>query len=369
MIIPAASTVIRSIVPVRSARRTWAARGQAGGVSQAVGRERLEVVLAHDEEGAGIGAGVAQKAVERGIAERLELEAAGEDAAEVAHRALHRVRPGQGVDEPVERAGGGADLVGRVDRQRAGLRVAAAPVLREDRRGAPRPYPSGRRAAAAGGRRRDGPGRSFHGADDEAGRDRRGKEERGEDPLGREPEEEAERWEDEPDEEPEPRHPDREVDEDLGGEARHGALPVARQSPRTMRRPATRGHGAMVRVGPVRSGRGAGRRGRGRGRGQGRMISACDAGTAGATTRSTTSCRRRERPPSTGWSGRRGHRATPRWRRSWQPCHRRACRGTGSWPTTPRCGSGTPAARASRTGWRCGTGRLDAVPDGVAMPW
>ena len=239
------------------------ARGQAGGVSQAVGRERLEVVLAHDEEGAGIGAGVAQKAVERGIAERLELEAAGEDAAEVAHRALHRVRPGQGVDEPVERAGGGADLVGRVDRQRAGLRVAAAPVLREDRPPEAlldRTHPVGEQPQPAADDETDQA--EVHGADDEAGRDRRGKEERGEDPLGREPEEEAERWEDEPDEEPEPRHPDREVDEDLGGEARHGALPVARQSPRTMRRPATRGHGAMVRVGPVRSGRGAGRRGR-----------------------------------------------------------------------------------------------------------
>ena len=50
-----------------------AGRGRSSPISpaiaQAVRRQGLELVLARDEDGAGVGAGVAQEAVERGVAE------------------------------------------------------------------------------------------------------------------------------------------------------------------------------------------------------------------------------------------------------------------------------------------------------------
>ena len=227
--------------------------------AQAVCCERLDRVLANHEDHAGIGAGVAQEAVKGSIAQALELELAGEDAAEVPHRLLDRVGPGKGANEAVERTGRRADLVGRVDRQRARLRVAGAPVLRVD--GLPQALLHGShpvREQSQTAPHHEPSEREVHRAHDETGGDGAGEEERGQDAVRRQPQQEAEGREDEPDHEPEPGHPDGEVDEDLGGEARHV---VGRSEAdgwtrsRTMRRRCQPAQDAMVRVGPVRSGR------------------------------------------------------------------------------------------------------------------
>ena len=263
MIASGAWTVICSTRPVRSARRTWSFVPISSAVRRPCVAERLDPVLADDEDRARVGTRVAQEAVERGVAQALELELAGQDPAEVAHRLLDPVGPGQRADEAVERTGRGPDLVGGVDRQGAGLRVAGAPVLGVDRPAQAlldRAHPLGQEPQAAPDH--EAREREVDGADDEAGAQRAGKEERREDPLRWQPQQEAEGREDEPDQEPEPGHPDREVDEDPGGEARHRwALRDGGGRGRAAAPCADRGGGHRTRwSGSVRYGRRHGRR-------------------------------------------------------------------------------------------------------------
>ncbi len=192
------------------------------GRAQAVGRQGLGRVLPHDEDRARVSARMAQEAIERRFTKALQLELAGEDAAEVAHRLPDPVGACERADQAIERPRGGPDLVRGVDRQGAGLGVAGAPVLGVDRLGQAvlhGSHPLGEQPKTSPD---DQAGQTeVHGADYQAGTERAGIEERREDAIRRQPQDEAEGREHEPDQEPEPGHPDREVGEDLRGEARH----------------------------------------------------------------------------------------------------------------------------------------------------
>ena len=95
---------MRSTRPVRRARRTWSFVAEPSVVRRPWLASGSTRVLADDEDRAGVGAGVDEEAVEGRVAEALELELAGEDVAEVAHRRLDPVAPGEGADEAVEGA-------------------------------------------------------------------------------------------------------------------------------------------------------------------------------------------------------------------------------------------------------------------------
>ena len=231
---------------------------EARGLAEPMRRQGLDAVLADQEDCAGVGAALPQEAVQRRVAQPLELELAREHGAEVAHPLLDGVRPGEGPDEAVEGARRGPDLVRRVDREGAGLRVAGAPVVRVDRLSeALLDSAHSLREEAQPAADDEAREREVDRANDQACCDGAREEERREDAIRRQPQEEAEGREDEADHQAEPGHPDREIDEHLRGEARHRVLRGWREGTRltTMGAGSSPRYYAMVRAGPVRNGR------------------------------------------------------------------------------------------------------------------
>lgn len=150
-----------------------------------------------------------QKLRQSAVGDRVELQSAAEHLSEGAHRSLGSHRAGQRVDQAVEGAGAVADLVIRVDDDRAVLRCALAQVAGVGHLSqllADRPHPVGKQPHPIAGNQL---GESeVAEAGQGSGTETSGEEPRRDRSLHRHPEEEYEEGEDEADEESERHHPD-----------------------------------------------------------------------------------------------------------------------------------------------------------------